>query len=615
MTDAWPAIDSYAFLSDTHTAALVGPDASVDWFCVPQFDGPSVFARLLDRRVGGAFELRLPDLGLPQRRYLGESLVAQSRYVHPSATVTVTDFLAVDFADDSEPTLGAEKVLIRLVRVESGSTELRVRVEPRPDYGSRAATWQAGDGYWTIGEPSLWLTASVPLQPDHDGDSVLTGRFQLTATDTVAFALGYGDAQPRRIDVAAAEEMQRRTERVWQRWSERTDYQGVAAEHVRRSMVVLRGLAFDETGALLAAPTASLPEWIGGQRNWDYRYTWHRDAALLVLALFRLGHHVEGARYLRFLLDTVGHAGDRIEPMVGIRGGREPERVLDHLSGYADSRPVHVGNEAFEQVQLDTYGHVLDAALAYHDLTGQLRPEQWRSLRRHVDAVSRRWHEPDHGIWEIRGPCRQYVNSKVMAWVCLDRGIQLADRLGDEEAPLDRWRQARDEVRQDVLDHGFDSELGSFVQSYGSTALDASLLRIPVVGFLPGDDPRVIGTIDQIRRRLGDGGALIQRYDPKEADDGIGEPEGAMLICSFELVSALVLAGRRDEAREAFDELLRLAGPMGLYAEQASTDGDALGNYPQAFTHLALIEAALNLDDADGQEALHATAQRGSATD
>ncbi|WP_433531097.1 glycoside hydrolase family 15 protein [Micromonospora sp. CA-263727] len=331
---------------------------------------------------------------------------------------------------------------------------------------------------------------------------------------------------------------------------------------------------------------------------------WHRDAALLLLALFRLGHAEEGRRYLHFLLSVC--TGDLLTPLIGIRGDTDEERELPHLAGYAGSRPVRIGNEAAEQVQFDTYGHILDAALVYHELTG----EQWALLRKHVDVMADRWHEPDHGVWEVRGPRRHYVNAKVMTWVCLDRGIRLAESLGDPTADIGRWRAARDAVHAEVLDRGFDPEVGSFVMRYGSTELDASLLRIPLVGFLPGDDPRMRSTIDRLREELEIGPGLLRRY---RADDGLPGEEGAFLLCSFELVSALVLAGRRDEASKLFDQLRQYAGPLGLYSEQLAADGTALGNYPQAFTHLALIEAALNLDGAGDREALHAWAARGGS--
>ncbi len=292
--------------------------------------------------------------------------------------------------------------------------------------------------------------------------------------------------------------------------------------------------------------------------------------------------------------------------MAGIRGENEgDETVLDHLCGYAGSRPVRVGNAAFTQTQWDTYGHVLDAALSYHEMTGALGAEEWGALRGYVETMADAWREADHGIWEVRGPKRHFVNSKVMAWVCLDRGIRLAELLADDDAPVHRWRRAADELRQQVLERGFDSRRNAFVMAYDWPVLDASLLRIPLVGFLPGDDPRVVGTIDAVRTHLAADDVLVHRYDSGEVDDGLPGKEGAFLLCSFELVSVLVLAGRTDEAAARFHRLCRRSGPLGLFSEEAAPDGTALGNYPQAFTHLALIEAAVNLDAAGSSEELH----------
>ncbi|MEV2236775.1 glycoside hydrolase family 15 protein [Micromonospora sp. NPDC049891] len=597
----YPPIDSYAFLSDTHTAALVAADGAVEWLCVPHFAGDAVLARLLDRRTGGALDLTVAGCAEPSRRYLPGTLVLESRYTTPDGTALVHDFLAVAPGDDEQP-LRANKLLVRRVTVEQGTVRLDIGVRPRIGYGAREVTWDAVDGRWRAADTPLRVDCDLPGEV---ADGTLRFTAELSAGQTTALLLGYGDdpAEPGDPD-----ELLRRTCRTWETWSARSDYTGFGADAVRHSALVLRGLSFDETGALIAAPTTSLPEEIGGVRNWDYRYAWHRDAALLLLALFRLGHAEEGRRYLHFLISIC--SDELLTPLVSIHGTTAEERELPHLEGYAGSQPVRIGNEAAEQVQFDTYGHILDAALAYHQLTGELTEDQWALLHRHVDVMADRWHEPDHGIWEVRGPRRHYVNAKVMTWVCLDRGIRLAELLGDRSADVERWRTARDAVHAEVLERGFDPQVGSFVMEYGSTELDASLLRIPLVGFLPGDDPRMLATIDRLRTELEIGPALLRRYN---TDDGLPGEEGAFLLCSFELVSALVLAGRRDEAHEVFAQLLGYAGPLGLYSEQLAADGTALGNYPQAFTHLALIEAALNLDGAGDREALHAWAGRGGS--
>lgn len=595
---SFPSIDAYAFLSDTHTTALVGPDGAVEWLCVPDADGDAVLARLLDRDVGGCFTMSVAGAPAPARRYLPGTLVLESRWDCPDGTAVGLDCLAAGPGTPEQP-VRADRVLVRRVTAERGSVHVLARLEPRPDFGARPTRWRRVGTAWHADGTPLRFATDLPVTED---GAALVACGWVPAGETATLLLSYG------ADVTRSEagELVEGTCRTWRAWASRSGYTGFAADVVRHSALVLRGLSYDMTGALLAAATTSLPEGRGGVRNWDYRYTWHRDAALLLLALFRLGHAEEGRRYLHFLLDLCA-GQELLAPMAGIRGHIAAERELPYLSGYVNSTPVRVGNKAVEQIQFDTYGHILDAALVYQQLTGELTGDQWQLLRRHVDTMAGRWRELDHGVWEIRGARRHYVNSKVMTWVCLDRGIQLAELLGDQRAPVNEWRAARGELRADILDRGYDAHLGSFVLAYDSTDLDASLLRIPLVGFLPGDDPRVVGTIERIWRDLSAGPALIRRYT---IDDGLPGEEGAFLLCSFELVSALVLAGRHDDGRRLFDQLLASAGPLGLYSEQLATDGTALGNYPQAFTHLALIEAALNLDACDNRDALHAWAAR-----
>ncbi len=416
------------------------------------------------------------------------------------------------------------------------------------------------------------------------------------------------------LDVGTAERLVAESEQAWAAWTGRCPYDGFAAEAVRRSATVLRGLAFDETGALVAAPTTSLPEWPGENATGTTATTWHRDASLHVLALFRLGHASAGRRYLDFLLspDVVG--GDVLAPMATIDGTHDlDETELDHLEGYLGSRPVRIGNEAFTQIQWDTYGHVLDAAFVFHRMTGDLGVERWAVLRGLVDVACARWQEPDSGLWEVRSGARRHSYSMLMLWVCLDRGIQLAQALEPGADCVDRWTETREAIREDLLAHGYDEGVGSFVAAYGTTELDASMLRVPLVGFLPGDDPRVVSTIDTIAAELGDGEALVHRYDTEKTDDGLEGPEGAFLLCSFDLVSALVLAGRRDEAEKRFHWIVERSGPFGLLPEEMTADGTALGNYPQAFSHLSLIEAALNLDECGRHDALHAWGRGGGS--
>ncbi|MDB1089842.1 glycoside hydrolase family 15 protein [Streptomyces sp. ACA25] len=605
----YPPISAYAFLSDCHTAALIGPDGTAEWMCVPRFDGPGLFTRILDRSTGG-WELTVDGADPPERRYVGDSLVLESRWQAPHGTLVGHDFLAVKpAAAAGDRGIVSEGMLVRLVRCESGRATVRFRTDARPDYGRGEVHWTDAGEALVSGDGALWLAGEPAPVVAEDGTA--GSVVELAAGDAAVLALGYRGGPSRRMDRATAERLLSEATDAWQAWSDRADYHGVAEKQVRQSAVVLRGLLLDETGGLLAAPTTSLPEWIGGRRNWDYRYVWHRDAALVVLVLLRLGHAQEAGRYLHFLLANCALGEDKLKPMLTLDGGTAvEEESLHHLDGYAGSRPVRIGNEAFEQHQLDAYGHVLDAAYVYQEVTGDLTPGEISELRRMVDVLAGRWREPDHGVWEVRSDERHWTYSKLYAWACLDRGIMLAELCEDADAPVERWRTERDAVREEILERGYDEEIGSFVQSYGARNVDASTLHLPLLGLLKGDDPRVVSTLERIEEELGEGGFLIHRYDPEVTDDGIGEPEGAFLMCSFDMVSALVLAGRSEEAQERFDKLCAHTGPLGLLSEEMTADGTFLGNFPQAFTHLALIEAAMNLDQAGRSDALHDWADR-----
>ncbi|MET9297232.1 glycoside hydrolase family 15 protein [Streptomyces sp. NPDC003077] len=635
----YPPLRDLAFLSDCRTAALVGPDGTVEWLCAPRFDAPSVFARLLDRRVGGGWELSLPDAReAPERRYAGPTMVLETRWTTPDGEAAGYDFLAARPPGEADHRgIVPGGALVRWVRCVRGRVRVRHRVDARPDYARRAARWAADPetGGLLDDEAGLRLTAAsgrepgeapgagaggddqeaAPVPVSADGTGVVTIEATLHEGESLAVELGYDGAGRQAASVSRARRLLEETLLAWRRWRSRDPYQGYGAEHVGRSALVLRGLMASGTGALIAAPTTSLPEWPGGERNWDYRYVWHRDAALVILVLLRLGHRAEAGKYLRALLGHCTASRGLLTPMLGIDGRTESEeRTLDHLEGYRGSRPVRHGNSAYRQHQLDVYGQVLDAALVYQQVTDGtdqgLGDGERAALHAVVDTVCRLWREPDHGIWEIRNRPRHWTSSKLYAWVCLDRGIRLAELTGDTRPPLETWRTQRAEVRADLLANGHDGT-GAFVQSYGAPNTDASLLRLSLLGFLDGKDPRMLATIDRVEAELGEDGWLVHRYDPEVTDDGLAGPEGGFLLCSFDMVSALVLAGRRDEARRRFDALCARAGPLGLYAEEMTADGTMLGNHPQAFTHLGLIEAAMNLDGAEDEEALHSWASRG----
>lgn len=603
-----PPIDSHGFLSDTHTTALVGPDGGVDWLCTPEADGPSLFARILDRECGGSWRVGVVDGRITDRRYEPGTFVLVTSWQGPHGAAEVVDLLAVEPSDDPDD-LDARHVLLRRVRGVRGRVRVSCSVDARPDYARQRPRWRRAHGAWAEEVSGIRLHGGSVLQRDGD---LLVGTTDLGPGDTVSLALDYLPAAEGGRAPADTDDLVERTLAAWRSWDERGEYDGPAPGAVRRSALLLRALSFDETGALLAAPTTSLPEELGGERNWDYRFTWHRDASLHVMALYLLGHSGLGHRYGEFLVDRCVRGNERLRPMAGLRGEQSgAEQQLDHLSGYAGSRPVRIGNEAFEQVQRSTDGFVLDAAMMYFRLAGSLPPGHWEALREVVDSTCRHWQEPDAGIWEMRGPPRHYTHSRLLSWTCIDRGVRLAEAVGDDDAPLEHWRQNRDALRAEILERGWDPVQGAFTMAYDEPALDASLLRMPLLGFLPGDDPRVVATVEQIAERLGAGPALVHRYDPEEVDDGLSGAEGAFLLSSFEMVSALVFIGRVEEAERRFDLLLDRAGPLGLYSEEMDSDGRALGNYPQAFTHLGLIEAAVVLSSADDPEALHAWAVRG----
>jgi GH15 family glucan-1,4-alpha-glucosidase len=604
------AIGDHGFLSDCHTAALTAPDGTLTWLCVPRFDGPAFLSGILDPDRGGGWTLEVQGAQPVSRSYADDSLVLETLWRGEDVEVVVHDLLAVRRPRDGAG-LYRKGLLVRLVECRYGSTSVRSRLSARPDFARAQPSWEHVEG--GLREASGPLLSGVPSpRLTEDGDPEF--RIELSEGETAVFALDYLRGE-RAVGSGQGRALLRETLEAWRAWSARTAYEGVGAAHVRRSALVLRGLLHEESGALIAAPTASLPEWPRGTRNWDYRYVWHRDAALVVLAFLRLGHAEEAGSYLRFLLRMCGRPTGWIPPVQAVDEKPPPqERTLDHLAGYGGARPVRIGNAAYEQHQLDVYGHILDAALSYEEATAGLAPGDLAQLDTVVEAARALWREPDEGLWEVRSSSRHWTNSKVYAWVCLDRAIQLAESTGREnEVPLDEWREEARAIHDQVLERGYDDATGAFVQSYGSTNMDGSLLRIPLLGFLDGTDPRVLRTLDRVDSELGEDGWLVHRYDPEETDDGVGTPEGAFLLCSFDMVSALVLAGRSTEARRRFDRLCASAGELGLQTEEMLSDGTPLGNFPQAFTHLALIEAAVNLEGAGDREALHAWARDRSA--
>jgi len=577
-------IEDYALIGDTHSGALVGVNGSIDWLCLPRFDAPACFASLLGTADHGFWDVASRDAVVARRRrYRGPTLVLETEFEASRGTARVVDCM---------PPRGSHPRVVRVVEGVRGEVPMRMRFVPRFDYG-RVRPWMSreGDAIRAVAGPdALELRCEVPVSGD---DLQLTAEFTIAAGQRVWFLLTFHlswETPPPPIEpVATVAE----TEAWWREWSQRSTYSGGWAEPVGRSLITLKALTYEPTGGIVAAPTTSLPELLGGVRNWDYRYCWLRDAALTLDALTSAGYIEEAARWGDWALRAVAGDPEDLQIVYGLGGERRlDEYVLDWLPGYEGSRPVRVGNAASGQRQLDVYGEVIDAVYRARGLGMTARPAGWTILRRVIDWVEAHWQEPDDGLWEVRGPRRNFVHSKVMVWVAADRMVRAIEEFG-EEGPLERLRRMRADIHEEVCREGYDPGRHTFTQYYGSTQLDAALLLIPQVGFLPPSDPRVIGTVEAIQRELVRDG-LVMRYVPDErAADGLPPGEGAFLACSFWLVNALALIGRRHEAEDLFRRLLSLQNDVGLFSEEFDpTTKRLVGNFPQAFTHLALIASA-----------------------
>jgi GH15 family glucan-1,4-alpha-glucosidase len=610
MASEYQPIENYGVIGNLRTAALVGLNGSIDWLCVPHFDSPSVFAAILDSRKGGHFKI---SPALDQFR--------QKQFYWPDTAILVTRFLhgdGVGEIEDYMPIGGTRPVpdeLVRRVRVVRGRLPFRLECRPAFDYARARHQTMIGKNGARFDGPgfSLGLASPVPLTttPAPGGEGV-SAEFTLGEGEKATFLLRRMDATNHHgpcPSTGEAEEMFRDTVAYWQRWISKCTYVGRWREMVHRSALTLKLLSFEPTGAIVAAPTCSLPEAIGGVRNWDYRFTWIRDAAFTLYGLLRIGLTEEASGFKDWLKDRwqepTGNVDSPLQPLYGIDGRSDlSETILDHLEGYRGSRPVRIGNAASKQLQLDIYGELMDAAYLHNKYAEPLGYDGWRYLRKLLDWLADNWHRPDEGIWEVRGGRQDLTFSKFMTWVAFDRGLRLADK---RSFPADRprWLKIRDQIYEDVLNKAWDPHRQSFMQGYGSAALDASILLMPLVFFMAPNDPRMLATVDAIRRPLDQGGltadALVYRYDPQVAPDGLPGAEGTFNMCSFWLVEALTRAGRSDparleDARLLFEHMLGYANHLGLYAEQTGSSGEALGNFPQAFTHLALISAAFNLD-------------------
>ena len=586
-------IEDYALLGDCETSALVSRDGSIDWLCLPRFDSGACFAAILGGPEHGRWRIAPTDgSSKVSRRYRPGTLILETEIeTSDGAAATVVDFM---------PPRDGNADLVRLVIGKRGQMQMRMELTIRFDYGiSVPWVFRLDDGAVcaVAGPDMLVLRTRVPL---HGEGLVTVGDFSVAAREIVSFDLTHAASHisaPRPIDpVAALDE----TEAFWRDWSGRCAAAGPWNEDVRRSLIVLKALTYAPTGGIVAAPTTSLPEQLGGSRNWDYRFCWLRDSAFTLLAFLDAGYTQEAEVWRDWLLRAAAGSPAQMQIMYGVAGERYlPERELPWLPGYAASRPVRAGNAAADQFQLDVYGEVMDAM--FQALRAGLPPHRqaWGVACALIEHVEKVWTTPDEGIWEIRGPRQHFTHSKVMAWVAVDRAIRIAERFG-REAPLDRWRRARAAIHADVCKNGFDPDLGSFVQAYGSKQLDASLLLLAVVGFLPATDPRLVGTVKAIEQKLMPDG-FVRRYDTAVVDDGLPAGEGAFLACNFWLADNYILQGRRDEARALYERLLALRSDLGLLAEMYDpAAGRQVGNFPQAFSHVALVNTALNLSRAEG---------------
>jgi alpha,alpha-trehalase len=601
-------IADYALLSDRHSAALVSRDGSVDWLCLPRFDSPAVFARLLDADAGH-WSIRPSTPFSVTRRYVDRTMVLETRFQTVAGVAVVTDALLVG-PDNGDHRLGAQAphVLVRRVACETGSVELEISYRPRPEYGLISPILTPVDGGVTSrgGAERLVLTTPTPLKLERGG---MHGRLQMVAGDTMNFGMHRStmDAVPGRVwsqhDLRDGLD---ETVRAWQAWSAHHQaYEGPWRDLVHHSGRVLGALAYQPSGAIVAAPTTSIPEAVGGERNWDYRYAWVRDASLTMEALWVAACPYEAADFFAFLATAAALGSDEpLQIMFGIGGERDlTERTLPHLRGWRDSRPVRVGNGAWNQHQIDVYGELWSAAFRLVEQLGNIDDSTQRFLAGCADTAAQRWIEKDHGIWEVRGDPQHFLYSKVMCWAALDRAVTMCDRLG-VKGRVDWWARTRDEIHAAVLREGWSDQAGAFTQYFGSHDLDASNLMMPIVGFLPADDPRVLATIDATERNLTDERGLVYRYRTETGVDGLAGEEGSFLLCTFWLAQAQAMAGQVDRARATFERAAAFANDVGLLSEEVDpATGELLGNFPQAFSHVGLVNAAWEISEAERRQA------------
>lgn len=593
-------ISEHGLIGDLRSVALVGSNGTIDWYCCSAFDAPSVFASILDADRGGCFELAASVPARTKQFYFPDTNVLITRFFTEDGVGEVQDFMPIS----GESAEAERHRLIRRVLCVRGAIPFRARVAPRFDYGKKPHTLRMVDdvAVFESADLSLGLTSTVPL--DAGGIDALAD-FKLSEGESAVFALDQvgDDVAPRCCPSQEAEQQFSATVAYWRRWLSASKYRGRWREMVHRSALTLKLLTYAPTGAIVAAPTTSLPEQMGGERNWDYRYVWVRDAAFCVYALLRLGFTSEADAFMKFVTRHItpgdGKPSGPLQIMYGIDGRTDlPEQVLEHLEGHEGATPVRVGNAAADQLQLDIYGALIDSIYLYDKWARPISSSQWDDVCALVDWVCENWQQPDEGIWETRGGRKNFLYSRLMCWVAIERAIRMANRRG-LPADIVRWRGVRDTIYRRIMSHGWSERRHAFVQHEDDEVLDAALLMMPLTKFVAPTDPKWLSTLDALTGDLVSD-SLVYRYDPRASPDGLRGDEGTFSICSFWYVEAMVHAGRVEEARLAFEKMLTYANHLGLYAEEISNTGRQQGNFPQAFTHLALISAAFNLDKALG---------------
>jgi GH15 family glucan-1,4-alpha-glucosidase len=585
-------VEDYGLIGDLGTAALVGSNGSIDWLCLPRFDSGACFAALLGDETHGRWLIApAGEVTRTGRRYRPGTLVLETDFETADGVVRLIDFM---------PRREGPPQLMRIVEGLRGRVPMRMDLRPRFDYGAIAPMVEPRvDGAAAyVGPDALHLSTPIELAIE---DRALTAEFSVPEGARERFAMSWHESWEPAPPTDDAQAALARTEAWWREWSDRCTYEGERREAVVTSLIVLKALTHETTGGIVAAPTTSLPEDLGGVRNWDYRFSWLRDSTLALRAMLSTGYTEEALAFRRWTARAAAGDPRDAQIMYGLGGERHlPEMELDWLPGYEGSKPVRMGNAAADQFQLDVFGEVVGVFYVGASIAGGVQPIVWQRAVEFMEVIDSLWHEPDDGMWEVRGPRRHFTHSKMMAWLAYDVMVKLAERFA-LEGPVDRWRATRDEIHAEVCEKGYDAERNTFTQSYGSKELDANVLQLALVGFLPGDDDRVTGTIDAVRDGLGRDG-LPSRYSNVDTDDGLPGTEGQFLACSFWLVSALAINGRRDEAKALMDRLLALRNDLGLLAEEYDVDAKRqIGNFPQAFSHLALVTSAQILGGAGAQ--------------